>query len=297
MIQTDSATTMNRITRVNTKLARFQPPSDLRSMCRKKTSCTRICATAQPPSRNSVSGRDSTGFITSANGTTVSSAHSTKPIRSEGSDQVDEGEDADPHQVQEVPEHRQAGQAARDDAVQAEAMHLMHQDQDPDQAERHVQAVRADECEVRRQVRAGAGAGAFGQQYRELVELHDDEAGADQEGDAQPSDDLLLAARLHAQHGHAEGEAADQQQHGFAQHEGQMEEFRAGVPARGAVAQHREGGEQHGEDQAVAHQIDPEPHRGLGSVVVVFLVRACGVAKGQMAHGLRGLLKACAPRT
>ncbi|KAG0930820.1 hypothetical protein G6F31_016932 [Rhizopus arrhizus] len=71
-----------------------------------------------------------------------------------------------------------------------------------------------------------------------------------------------------------------------------MEEFRAGVPARGAVAQHREGGEQHGEDQAVAHQIDPEPHRGLGSVVVVFLVRACGVAKGQMAHGLRGLLKA-----
>jgi len=35
MIHTDNATMMHRITRVNTKLARFQPPSDLRSMCRK----------------------------------------------------------------------------------------------------------------------------------------------------------------------------------------------------------------------------------------------------------------------
>lgn len=40
MIQTESATMMKRITSVNTKLIRFQPPSEERLMCRKYTRCT-----------------------------------------------------------------------------------------------------------------------------------------------------------------------------------------------------------------------------------------------------------------
>ena len=90
---------------------------------------------------------------------------------SQHSHQVDEGEDADPDDVQEVPEHRQAHQAARVLGRQAVLAHLDHQRDQPDDAEGDVQAVRADQREEGGQEGAALRAGAFVDQVRELVEL------------------------------------------------------------------------------------------------------------------------------
>ncbi|KAG0759365.1 hypothetical protein G6F22_019399 [Rhizopus arrhizus] len=68
---------------------------------------------------------------------------------SEGSDQVDEGEDADPHQVQEVPEQAQARNAGDVGRGQATAVDLVHHHCHPDQATGHVQAVGGHKREER----------------------------------------------------------------------------------------------------------------------------------------------------
>src|SRR3546814_2160174 len=103
--------------------------------------------------------------------------------------------------------------------------------------ERDVQAVGADQREERRQIGAALRAGAFGDQVMELVDFHADEAGPEQEGDAQPADHAAPPARVQVQHGHAEGEAADQQQHGLDQHERKLEQFGAGGAAGGGFRQ------------------------------------------------------------
>src|SRR3954466_16138181 len=64
---------------------------------------------------------------------------------SQNSQEIDEGEDADPDHVQEVPEHRQAHQAAAVGLDQAELPDLHHQGHQPDQAAADVQAVGADQ--------------------------------------------------------------------------------------------------------------------------------------------------------
>ncbi len=58
----------------------------------------------------------------------------------------------------------------------------------------------------------------------ELVDLHADEAGTEQEGHGQPAQDLLLVATEERQHGEAVGDRTEQQQSGFAQYVRQFED-------------------------------------------------------------------------
>ena len=89
--------------------------------------------------------------------------------------------------------------------------------------------------------------------------------------EGQPAHHLVALVGLQTQHRQAEGEAAQQQHHRFRQHEAQLEQFLARRTVGGAVEQHPEGGKQHREDQAVAHQVHPEPDDGLAAVVVVLM--------------------------
>ncbi|KAG1453743.1 hypothetical protein G6F57_015660 [Rhizopus arrhizus] len=241
-------------------------------MCRKKTSCTRICATAKPTSRNSVSGRDSTGFITSANGTTRSI-------------EVDDGEHADPDQVQEVPEQAQARHAGLVGRGQAVLLQLHEHHQQPQQAGADVQAVGADQGEERRQEGTAVRTVALVDQVLEFPHFHAHEAEAQQPGDGQPQVHLAHLLAVHGDHAQAEGQRRGQQQRGFPRHERQLEQVLRAGAAIGTAGQHHIGGKQRGEDEAVAHQVDPEPQQGavLG---MVFARDSC--AGSFFAHDLVG---------
>lgn len=162
---------------------------------------------------------------------------------------------------------------------QAFGTDLPHQDDDPQHAARHVQAVRADQQEERRQECAAARAGAFCDQMVELVDFHADKRCTQQQGDAQPQHHLILAAVLQADHHHAVGDGRHQQDAGFDRHVRQIEEFLASRAAGRRTAQDAERGEQRREDDQVAHQVHPEAEDlGVCGIVVVRMVMRVVVA-------------------
>ena len=63
------------------------------------------------------------------------------------SHQVDEGKHADPHHIQEVPEHGKAHQPATVGFDEASLRELHEQRDQPHETESHVQAVRTHQCE------------------------------------------------------------------------------------------------------------------------------------------------------
>ncbi|MNW03067.1 hypothetical protein D3C71_1989480 [compost metagenome] len=77
-----------------------------------------------------------------------------------------------------MPEHRQAHQAAPVFRDQAVHLHLDHHRHQPDDAERDVQPVRADQREERRQEGAALRARALVDQVREFVQFQRQEAQA-----------------------------------------------------------------------------------------------------------------------
>ena len=115
---------------------------------------------------------------------------------SQHSQQVDEGEDPDPDQVEEVPEQRQAGQPALVGGDQPALADLHHQHDQPDDAEGDVQPVGADQREEGGEEARALRPGALVDQVGELVELDRDEAGAEEAGDGEPPQrPPLVAAR------------------------------------------------------------------------------------------------------
>ena len=157
-------------------------------------------------------------------------------------------------QAQETGGHRY-GQALDDD--------LARHDEDPDQAEGHVQAVGADQREKGRQESAAVRTGAGPHHAVKLADFQADESQAEQEGDEQPGQHPLLLAGFHRQRRQAEGDAAEQQQHGFGKGIRQAEQRVSGRPAGIVAGHHRVGREQQRKDDRVAHQVEPEAERSL----------------------------------
>mmetsp|Transcript_33954 Transcript_33954/g.61689 ORF Transcript_33954/g.61689 Transcript_33954/m.61689 type:complete len:276 (+) Transcript_33954:659-1486(+) len=209
---------------------------------------------------------------------------------SQRSHQVDEAEDADPDDVQEMPEHRQADQPAPVGGDQSQAVHLQHQHHQPDDAERDVQPVRAHQREERRQEGAALRPGALLDQVDEFVEFDGQEAGAEQPGDGQPGEHACLVALQHRDHRQAEGDRREQQQRGVRRHQRQLEQLRTGGAGGVAAAEHAVRREQHREDEAVAHQVQPETEqRSLLRVVFAAVVednRRCGSGAQCVGRGL-----------
>ncbi|KAG5730438.1 hypothetical protein E4T56_gene15767, partial [Termitomyces sp. T112] len=140
------------------------------------------------------------------------------------SHQIDKGEHADPDHVKEVPEQREAGQAALVGLGQAMLAHLEQQRDQPDRTERHVQTVGADQREEGRQESAALRPGAFLDQVVEFVEFDRKEAQAKAQGQDQPADQALLAAVLHRDHGKAIGDRREEQQRGVDRHQRQFKQ-------------------------------------------------------------------------
>ena len=73
----------------------------------------------------------------------------------------------------------------------------------------------------------------------------------------------------------------------------QLEQLLPAGPARRVAGQHAKGGEQHREDQAVAHQVEPEAQRGMGAGIVMAVVGGvcrsmCSVVRGVGARMVQG---------
>src|SRR4051794_2905902 len=66
-------------------------------------------------------------------------------------DQIDDREDADPDDVQRVPEEIEADQPVNDLAAETFDLHLRHHGGEPHPADRHVQAVQTYQAEKRRE--------------------------------------------------------------------------------------------------------------------------------------------------
>uniref|UniRef100_A0A0N4ZL57 LigA n=1 Tax=Parastrongyloides trichosuri TaxID=131310 RepID=A0A0N4ZL57_PARTI len=177
-------------------------------------------------------------------------------------EQIDEGEDADPDHVQEVPEQAQAHQAAAVGRDQALVRHLHHQGDQPDAAEGDVQAVRAHQDEEGRQEAAALRRRAQVDHMGEFIELDAQEAEAEQAGDRQPGLRLRDLVAVHRQHGEAVGDRREQQHRRVQRHQRQVEQILGRRAGRIVAAQHGVDGEQDREDEAVAHQIHPEAQHG-----------------------------------
>src|SRR5215469_7525772 len=103
-------------------------------------------------------------------------------MASQKTSQINKRKHTDPHEIEKVPEETEARETAAHRAVQAELEGLMHHDRYPQETGGNVQTVRADQREIRREIRARAGPRSIGDELGELVHLHRHEAGAKQEG-------------------------------------------------------------------------------------------------------------------
>jgi hypothetical protein len=172
---------------------------------------------------------------------------------------------------------------------------LRHQRDQPDDAESDVQAVRADQREERGQERAALRAVAFGDEVRKFVELDAEEAEAEQSGDREPDERRTDALALHFEHREAVGDRRQQQQRRVERDQRQLEQMRAARSTRVAAAEHAVGREQAGEDEAVAHQVQPEAEQrpvfgmmvGLGQEWRGALAARRNDGQGEIRHGRR----------
>ncbi|MPL91567.1 hypothetical protein SDC9_37642 [bioreactor metagenome] len=191
--------------------------------------------------------------------------------------QIDEGEDPDPDEIEEVPEHAERREPLHVRRHQTALADLNEQGDQPDQARGDVQTVGADKREEGRQEGRAVRPRADMHEVAELVDFHADEARAEERGDHQPGHGGATRAGLGLQHREAEGDRRDQQQRGFHRDEAGLEQVLRAGPAGIVAAEHRIGREQAAEDDAVAHQVDPEPDRGragmAGAVVMVMGLR------------------------
>ena len=161
---------------------------------------------------------------------------------------------------------------------------LHHQHHQPDQTKGHVQAVGAHQREEGRQEGAALGRGTLVDQVGKLIEFEAQEAQAEEAGDGQPQQRAFHILLLLAQHGKTEGDGRQQQEGRVDGHQRQVEQLRARGARRIAAAQHTIGGKQGGEDEAVAHQVEPEAQGravlGVRLVCVVVLAQWQGCARG-----------------
>nr|GEU28569.1 hypothetical protein [Tanacetum cinerariifolium] len=201
---------------------------------------------------------------------------------------VNKGKDTDPDHVQEVPEHRQAHQAAAVFHGQAVLFQLEDQRDQPDGTEGHVQTVGAHQREERGQERGALRTGAFVDQVTELFDLQEQERRAEQAGNDQPADDRAQLAALGRNHGEAVGDRRQQQECRIEQNGRQFEQLGAGRAARIVAAQHGVSCEQAGKQQAVAHQVQPEAQQRAVLRVVVArpVTRAWVGARGAVSVAL-----------
>ncbi|MNR26940.1 hypothetical protein D3C85_1441850 [compost metagenome] len=132
------------------------------------------------------------------------------------------------------------------------------------------------------------------QQFVKLEDLHADEGGTERDCQHHPADDFVGVALAvpYLQHRHAEGQAAGQQQHRFAEYKAQIEQLASSRAPGCAIDEHAKRREQRGEDQAVTHQVQPEAKleaglRLFGVMRVVVVMRMRGV--GLVMRCLRGL--------
>ncbi len=133
-------------------------------------------------------------------------------------------------------------------------------------------------------------------QVGEFIEFEAQEAQAEEARDGQPQQRAFHILLLLAQHGKTEGDGRQQQEGRIDGHQRQVKQLRTGGAGRIAAAQHAIGGKQGGEDQAVAHQIEPEAQHGAVFRMMLFpevkdrlFVGALDLGR---AHGLRSVLQA-----
>src|SRR5262245_45550891 len=157
--------------------------------------------TAATPMTIRVCGFGSAPVATSANGMAVRTSASTKPMRydlrpcalpllvrsmSKEPWKIDDREDADPDDVEEMPEQAETSHAGDPRRGQPLDHDLAHHDEDEEEAEAHVQAMGADQREERRQEAAAVRTGAGLNQAVKLPDLQPDEAEPEHEGDGEP---------------------------------------------------------------------------------------------------------------
>jgi hypothetical protein len=109
-----------------------------------------------------------------------------------------------------MPEQAEPKQARGHRQAQSLQRHLPAQNQNPDQADADMGAVRADQGEEGGQEAAAVGPGAGADHAEKLADLEKDEARAQQEGVGQPAQHRRAVALPRRQGREAEGHAADQ---------------------------------------------------------------------------------------
>ncbi len=169
---------------------------------------------------------------------------------------------------------------------------LDHQRHEPDDAEGDMQPVRADEREEARQESAALRPRPDLDQMVEFVKLDPEEGEPEQPGDREPELDALHPALLHLEHGKTIGDRREEQHRGVERDELEVEQILRRGPRGIAAAEHGVAGEEDREDEAIAHQIDPEAqHRAvpLGMRMLVEVVEGDGLVRGDClgAHRVR----------
>ena len=158
---------------------------------------------------------------------------------------------------------------------------LRHHRAEPQEADRDVQPVAADEGEEGGQERAAVRAVALGDHSGELVDLETEEAEAEQAGHDEADLRPQHVAHAGGDHGEAADEARQQQERRLDRDRLQVEELERPGAAGGRVRQHRVGRVEGREHHEVAEQEDPEAVGGddalrrRAAVAVGRLRRAC----------------------
>ncbi|VTT26414.1 Uncharacterised protein [Klebsiella pneumoniae] len=113
----------------------------------------------------------------------------------------------------------------------------------------------------------------FFNQVMELIDLHTDEAQAEQERHRQPADNCTFLLFVHVDNCKTIGNGAQQKQGGFHQDERQFKDIFPCRATRGVVYHYTIGRKQRCEDDAVTHQVDPEAEDFIGSCIVMPMLR------------------------
>src|SRR5471030_2198109 len=173
--------------------------------------------------------------------------------------EIDKGKNADPHNIEEVPEQAQAREPPDLPLRQFRAANDLHgQHSHPHESQRDVQPVRADQRKERRQERTAVGAEALADQMSKLMQFQHQKYKTKQKCHGEPPEHRAASALVRAEHRKAVGDAAQKQHRRFQRNAGDIEQILAARCTRELMCHYPEYGKERREEDTVGHQIQPE---------------------------------------
>lgn len=166
--------------------------------------------------------------------------------------QIDDSEKKHPHNVEKVPVQADNRQFARCCCIDAALFDLVHEHDHPQNAERNVATVRANQSKEGAEKGASLHRGAYGDIAHKLAHFETDERHAEQRCHGEPADESAAPSFMHGVGGKAASETAGEQDECFSRKTSDIKDLMGCRTSIRIATQHQVGGKETGKQDHVS---------------------------------------------